>query len=349
MIIAISLFLFFAFAFAATYLSFKNNFSLEMEDILFKAAGAVAVATYFLFLSLVISSPRERTFQVPIPTMYDPESGRIFSPYSISARSLPEEGNMFKGLSRYNTTLLYNNLRTLEFWEDLRKTSETLHSLGRLEYLEFVVLEWLESEVNWLKISDLVTFSHAGHSRFSPFEEATASSTSNQDLSKIANPNRFFLAKPLMLTLPKNTVIKRSRTGGAINLTLLSRTGEFSIDFFGGSGGIFDQRIPTNLILNLGNMARQHLGPTLPERLWADYPIVKFRYRPFRLSRYSDQAKREENWIKKIESRFFIDFSWDLLREYLSFDYQAALALARSRSNESDGLQVWKSQHDGTF
>jgi hypothetical protein len=331
----IFLFLLIAFSAVAGWLCWKNDFSPEVEGILFKAIGAVAVATYFMVSTFIINSKKEIEFQVSVPVMYEPTSGAIFSPYRKSAQSLPEEGNMFKGLDEYNMKKLCDRFHGMELWQRLRLAEGAqvdFNSTDRMAYLEFVLLSWLEIEVNWLKVFESIGYTHAGHGVGASLLNSTPSVATKINLDKLANANPFFELYPMELTLPKGSKLQREVINGMINLTIKTDTGDLSINFLPSSGGIFDERLPSKLVSNMAALAKHHIGQYLPPRLWADYPVVRFKYRANKISQFSDQAKSEMDWLNKIDKHLFKDFSWDLVREYLSFDYQAALNLYRNYS-----------------
>lgn len=338
----IFLFLLIAFTAVAGWLCWMNDFSPEVEGILFKAIGAVAVATYFMISTFVINPKREIEFQVSVPVMYEPTSGAIFSPYKKSAQSLPEEGNMFKGLDEYNMKKLYDRFQDMELWQRLRLAEGTqvdFNSTDRMAYLEFVMVSWLEVEVNWLKVFESIGYTHSGHGGGASLLNATPSVATAIDLDKIANPNPFFERYPMKITLPKGGRIQREVINGMIKLTVKTDTGDLTITFLPSNGGIFDERLPSKLVSNMIALAKHHVGQNLSPRLWADYPVVRFKYRANKVSQFSDQAKSELDWLKKIDRHLFKDFSWDLVREYLSFDYQAALNLYRKYAEKIEATK----------
>lgn len=338
----IFLFLLVAFTAVAGWLCWKNDFSPEVESILFKAIGAVAVATYFMISTFFINSKVETQFQVSTPVMYDPDSGAIFSPYSKSAQSLPEEGNMFKGLDEYNMKKRYDRFKSMDFWQRLRLAEGAqidFQSSDRMAYLEYVLLCWLEAEVNWLKVSESIGYTHAGHGGGFGLLNSTPGVAAKVSLDKITDPNPFFEKYPMELTLPRGGKIVREVKNGMINLLIGTDTGRFTISLRPSGGGVFDERLTSKLVQNMAALAKYHLGPNLSPRLWADYPVISFKYEAERISQFSDQAKSEIDWLKKIDKHLFKDFSWDLLREYLSFDYQAALNLYRNHTARIEGIK----------
>lgn len=342
MLTGIFLFLLIAFTAVAGWLCWKNDFSPEVEGILFKAIGAVAVATYFMVSTFAINPKKEIEFQVSVPVMYEPTSGAIFSPYRKSAQSLPEEGNMFKGLDEYNMRKLYDRFRGMDLWNRLRLADGIqvdFNSTDRMAYLEFVLLSWLEVEVNWLKVFESIGYTHAGHGGGANLLNATPNVATTIDLDKIVNPNPFFELYPMKITLPKGGKLQREVINGMIKLTVITDTGDLTINFLPSGGGIFDERLPSKLVSNMAALAKHHIGQNLPPRLWADYPVVHFKYRANKISQFSDQAKSEMDWLKKIDRHLFKDFSWDLVREYLSFDYQAALNLYRKYAEKIEATK----------
>lgn len=328
------------FTIIAGWLAYKNNFSVEIESILFKAIGAIAIAAYFMANNFLINSKKEIDFKVSVPVMYDPSSGDIFSPYSKKSNSLPEEGNMFKGLDDYNMKKLADRFQDMNFWKEIKLTGDTqidFQSTDRMAYLEYILLCWLELEVNWLNISESIGFTHSGHSKGSGRLVPNPKLSKNIRLDQIENPNPFFKVFPAELTLPKGATLKREIGIGIINLYIKTDTGDLTITLMSGSGGAFSGRSESKLVQDMAKFAKEKTGNDheLPERLWAEYPIISFKYSVKRSSQFSDQAKKEIAWLNKIDISLFKDFSWDLLREYLSFDYKAALDLYRKYNEKS--------------
>lgn len=326
------LFLLISFTVVSAWLSWKNDFSAEVEGILFKAIGAIAVAAYFMINTFLIKAKKEITFRVTVPVMYEPSSGTIFSPYSKKLGSLPEEGSMFKGLDEYNMRKMYDRFEKMDIWDRLKLVKGAqidFRSTERMVYLEYILLCWMEREVNWLKVSESIEFTHNGYGGGAGFLNPSSNVTSKINLAEIENPNPFFEINPAELTLPKGATVKREVIDGMVNLRIKTDTGLLTISMQPSGGGVFDEKLPSRLIQNMSIFAKGQLGEILPPELWADYPAIIFKYSVDRNSQFSDQAKSEIDWLKKIDIHLYKDFSWDLLREFLSFDYKAALDLYR--------------------
>ncbi|KYG70658.1 hypothetical protein AZI85_01600 [Bdellovibrio bacteriovorus] len=321
------------FTVVAIWISYKNDFSGEIENILFTAIGAIAVATYFMISTFLVAPQKEYSFKVSVPVMWDPATGKIFSPYRKTIGNLPEETAMFRGLDEYNSRLHYDVLQNMDVWGRLaNRTTNDLRTVSsdRLSYLEYVFLAWVEQSVNWLKLNEEIQYSHNGYGAGASILEATPQRAIRIRLDSLQSANQFILQDPLLLTVPSGGRIERKADAGSITLKIRTNTGEYEIRFQDSTGGVFDPNISTVLTQKMAEFAREHFpGGILPTRLWADYPVISINYRSFSSSQFSKQAKGEFEWLHKIHIQLYKDFSWDLLREYYSFGYHASLQLYR--------------------
>lgn len=323
------------FVLIAIYLSFKNNFSTEIEGLLFKAIGAVAVGLYFIVNSFIVNPKPEKEIKVSTPMLYERNSGTVVAPYTRHTGNRPEESAMFSGLNDLNTVMLYNVFQGMPVWQKLKTHSnQDNNDLERLEILEFVFFHWLVREVSWLKVSEVKSFSESGWGGGANIMEQTEKNSSEIELDKISNPNMFISKYPIKLVLPTGSSLERNTNKHSVNIKISTDTGEFSIQFFTGLGGDFQHNPSSKLSNMLNNYINFQLRSVQNKNIWLDYPQIAIKYKPFRRSQYSEQTNREEAWLSKIEKYLYKDYSWDLLREYYSVDFQAALNLFRNKYGE---------------
>jgi hypothetical protein len=245
---------------------------------------------------------------------------------------------MFAGLEELNHFMIMNVFQGMPVWEKLKNYSnEDNNELARLEMLEFVYFFWMASHVSWLQVNERKSFSENGWGGGANLMTATPDNSTVIDLGKIANPNQFFVKSPLELIFPYKSSIARKAGKDVIEVTVSTATGEFYIMFSSGMGGTFQHYINSNLLDRLNQDITYQVGQfgvLNNKNIWLDYPQITIKYKPNRWSQFSKQAKREELWFQKIEKYMYKDFSWDLLREYYSVDFQAALNLFRAKYGE---------------
>ena len=319
----------------ATFLAFKNDFSTEIESMLFKTIGAIAVSLYFVLNSFIIKPKAEKEIKVSTAMVYERSHGLITTPYTKHTGNRPEEQAMFKGLDDLNHIQGYNAFNGMAAWNKLRVYSNADNNeIIRLEVLELVFFQWLARHASWLKVDERMSFSESGWGGGANLMEQTESNSKDIELNLIDNANQFIEKYPIKVTFPSGAKLERKTTKHSVDINIITSTGTFNIQFFAGLGGVFQHNPSSKLSNQLNNFIKYQLRSIQSPNIWLDYPQIIIKYKPSRWSQFSDQAKREEEWFSKVGKYLYKDFSWDLLREYYSVDFQAALSLYRSKHGE---------------
>lgn len=329
LLIGILLFLFILFVVASAWLSYKNDASSEMQEILLKAAGAIAIASFLMFNEFYLKKTHLYSSAIPIPLVQNFKTNEIFAPFRVKASHLPQEGNFFKGLQRFNMEKLFLSQRDIPLPDDLED----------LALLEYVFFKWLAQDVGFQFNESSIVFSHAGHSGSMSLSDSKIKRIKNVNLATIQNPNRYVQEDPFEIALPAGASVIRSVQNNLISITIRTDTGKFSFDFMPGGGGLFQAVLPSPLIQSFSNEIRAmyDVGPevSLEDQFTVRYPILKLTYQSHSLTKFSIQSQYENEWFQKINRNAYKDFSWDLLREYFSFGFQQSLELYRNHPSNS--------------
>lgn len=329
-----SLLIFFAIFFLVSlWLSIENDGSSEMQEILFKAAGAIAIASYLMLNEFYIKKTSELSFTVPVPVVQNFISNEIFTPFRVKANHLPQESNFFKGLQQFN---MEKSFLTPE-------SQNQVTDLENLDFLEFVYFKWLARDISYRFNDSSVVFSHSGQSGAVGISDSAQKPFHTIDFAETEQPNPFFVQNPLAIDLPLGAKISRTKKDNLIQVEIETNTGMFKFIFIPGGGGLFQAVIHSPLINSFSREIRSMYGAgenvSLEDQFSVRYPLIRISYRPNSISKFSDQTRNEYKWFQKIERNTFKDFSWDLLREYFSFGFPKALDLYRnhpSNPNKSD-------------
>ena len=320
------------FVSAATVLAFKNDFSKEIEVMLYSVIGAIGVAGYFVVNTFFVNPSKEVSYDVSVPLVYERTMGIVTTPYQKHTGNRPEELAMFKGLDDLNTLRLYNAFSGMPQWTKLRSYSNTDNNdIIKLELLEFVFFQWLERHTNWLTVEERKSFSESGWGGGASMSQPNIKNSTEIELDKLEETNAFIGKYPLKITLPAGGKLKRKVKDRQIVLDITTKTGEFKIKFFIGLGGVFQHNNSSTLSNMLNSFINFNIGNIANPNVWMDYPHISVSYKPYRMSQFSEQTNRELAWMDKLEKHTFKDFSWDLLREYYATDFQTALTLYRSK------------------
>jgi hypothetical protein len=312
------LILFWGFAFLCTIYLIRNDFAGETLEVLFPAAGAVLLSMYLGFKSVVIDAPVVKKFSTTVAVLHDQDTGTVSGMAPNSVR-FPPRYREFRGLRIFDLMSLTEAFKTLNMSRALHQTSyQPLGEADKIKFhmLEYAIIKWFLEEdalVGYKPMTStrIINSEGGGGGMPSDLVDVPVGKGADED-------NPFFKYEDLKLRLPAGSSIVREDKINSpfFNFTIITRHSTVRVSV---SGATSEELLPP-----IGEEAERiyaALGVTRPsEHLIITGYAVDFETRQNAFSRFSNQAKKEAEWIDKLQSQFERDFSWKRLRDLYARD-----------------------------
>lgn len=288
---------FFSIILSSTVLAFyylwENNFNSETQAVIFPAIGAILFSGYLGYKSILIDAPVPTKRITNIVLLQDIKCGRL-----IPMLPADRDSFSFRGLERLGKYQLYNAFKDIDAWKSLKDANDQDRSIGNL--LEYAIIDWFAQGYTSIGYEDL----GGGSGGVKQWPDLVPTAVDNEW-------NPFIKASEIKLRLPQGSKIRRNRVGPFFNFTIETPHSSIAIRMVGigvpGASVSLAEKKKIIKILSLPDNTS-----ILP--FVGTFIEIKTNQKPF--SRYSDQAKLEATWLKRIPELFEEDFSWDKLRRY---------------------------------
>jgi hypothetical protein len=295
------------FTVVASYYLYKNDFNSETLAIIFPAIGAIMFSGYLGYKSVWIDAPAPAKSKTNIALLLDLKSGEI-NPILPTGMDAADLTFRFRGLKKIGEYRAYNAFKNINDWEKLKKVDEDDRIV--LDLLEYAIFDWFAQDYTSIGYEDrgaITMLGGAGLDGGGVRVDLIPTSVSSRN-----EWNPFIKAKEIKLRLSKGSKIKRDKADPFINFTIETPHSLVTIRVLavGGTGWYV-----------AGDALGKKIGRVLflPEHtpgLWMLGIRIEIETSQKAFSRYSDQAKLEAIWLKRIPELFEEDFSWDKLRSY---------------------------------
>lgn len=308
------------FALAASYYLYKNDFNSETLGVIFPAVGAILFSVYLGVKSIWIDVPIHVNSRTNIVLLQDSKNGKIDAmiwPVDMGSSELVFK---FRGLKKIGEYQIYNAFKDMSEWKKLKKHDAEADDRVIINLIEYAIFDWFTQPYTSVGYVDRGAITMLGGA-------ASQSGAVPVDLESVSvglgenEWNPFIKAQDIKLRLPKGSKVKRNKIDGPfLKFSIETPHSTIDIHIFGRSGGTYSMSLDA-----LGQKIRKTLllHEYTPDLLMFGMPVeIETSQKAF--SRYSDQAKLEAAWLKRIPEVFEEDFSWDKLRSFYA-SYTSAL------------------------
>lgn len=299
------------FSVAAFYYLYINDFNSETLAVIFPAIGAILFSGYLGYKSVWIDAPVPVTSRINIVLLQDTNSGRINTMIWPTSMGHPELDFKFRGLQKMEEYQSRSAFKKLDVWEKLKKHNVEGNDRVLIHLLEYAIFDWLAqsyTSVGYVDRGNMTTLT--GASQFSgavPIELEPVSVGLGEN-----EWNPFIKVQDIKLMLPKGSKVRRDKLYGPFSFSIETPHSTITIRILGYSGGSYFLSFDT-----LGQKIRKSLFlPDYTPGLQTFATSIEIETSQKVFSRYSDQAKLEATWLKRIPEVFEEDFSWDKLRNF---------------------------------
>lgn len=303
-----------AFAAVSTVYLRANDFNAETLEVIFPAIGAIALTLYLGVKSIYIDAPKPEMLRVTIAILHDTVSGNISAMARPTLSDSPEMMNEFRALRKIDTYPIYNDFKNLDVLQALKgktKDDGTVADGVLLNLIEYAILDWFTQPDMMAGYRDsgsvyLIQGGGGGGSLPSDLVPVKISPGNN-------DWNPFLKTRDLQISLPKGSTLSRKRINNiGVELTINTPHSIIVAQVTPRAGGVFEEAFEP-----VGKRIRQLFS--LPEKtpgLWVHGFVAEIVTRQKSFARFSDKAKMEQIWVRRIREQFERDFSWDKLRRH---------------------------------